>query len=209
MEDQTDQTDQTQIKTPHPDDAIDWAVKEVAEPTPVLPFKNPAAGSSLIDAFKEELKEFGANQTVLISVKGYEKIGLKVQYRKPEHGKEIDAIRSKVERQVKGAYERNLLTSIDTMIHLCDGLYVQPADVDEPVMFDPYETGVPAGFDDTLAELLGMNSNGATGPFDARAIIKKLFDDNDLAINSHSERLSRWLQNSKADVDAELWQLGE
>lgn len=205
-----DQIEDTKITTPNPD-KIDGAteVEQTETAFPVAPFKNPAAGSSLIDAFKEELKEFGANQTVLIAVKGYEKIGLKVQYRRPEHGKEIDAIRNKIERQVKGAYERNLLTSIDTMIHLCDGLYVQPEGVDVPVMFDPHETGFAAGFDDTLAELMGMNSNGATGPFDPRAIVKKLFDDNDLAINNHSERLSRWLQNAKADVDAELWQLGE
>jgi hypothetical protein len=162
--------------------------------------------STLADLIKEDMKELAAHEETLIRVPGYSKSGLQVKYRLPESGKELDVIGRKVNRQEKDAFTRSLFTAIDTMIYLCEGLYVQPAGVDEPVMLDPEETGYPARFDDRLASLLGMN--GAE-PSTARQIVRRLFNGNDFAIVNHAERLNRWLMDTSADLSMEFWQLGE
>jgi hypothetical protein len=172
---------------------------------PVQGLEREGADASLIDTFKQELQELAETRTVMIPVKGYERTGLQVKYAMPETGKQLDAIARKVNREVKDTYSRNLFTAMDTMIALCDGLYVQPDDVPEPVMLDPNSTGAACYFDSTLAEMMGMN--GSQGS--ARQVVKRLFGDNDMAIMSHAERLSRWLQNTKADLEVEFWQVGE
>lgn len=175
-----------------------------ADAPPVQGFEQ-GAGVSLVDTFKQELQELAETKTVMIPVRGYERTGLQVKYMMPENGKQLDAIARRVNREVKDTYSRNLFTAMDTMSTLCDGLYVQPEGVPEPVMLDPNETGMPCHFDVTLAELMGMN--GTSGS--ARQVIKRLFGNNDMAVMSHAERLSRWLQNTKADLDVEFWQVGE
>jgi len=159
---------------------------------------------SLLDTFQAELDDIASTKSVMIPVKGYEKTGLQIKYGMPESGKQLDAIARKVQREQKDAFSRNLYIAMDTMIALCEGIYVQPEDVPEPVMLDPHDTGEPCEFDSTLAELMGMNGDGS-----ARVVVKRLFGDNDFAIMAHAERLSRWLQNTKADLDLEFWQLGE
>jgi len=177
---------------------------EVDEDAPVLGFSE-GGGVSFVDVFREELKELAEAETCFIPVKGYERTGLQIRYAMPENGKQLDNIARKVTREFKDAYSRNLYISIDTMIVLCDGVFVQPQGVEEPVMLDPEEFGQPCQFDERLAQIMGMN--GATGS--ARQVVKHLFGGNELAIMAHSERLSRWLQNTKADLEAEIWQLGE
>ena len=187
---------------PHGDDEA--LGEHLDDPHPVGGF-TPGGDFAIVDMFREELRELTEAQTVLIPVKGYEKLGLQVQYHMPEHGKELGLIATKVQRESKDTFTRNLNLSMDTMIHLCDGLYVQPEGVEEPVMLDPQETGMPMQFDERLAEMMGANGEVNS----ARQVIRKLFGGNDLAIITHAERLQRWLQNTKADLDAELWQLGE
>jgi hypothetical protein len=171
---------------------------------PVLSFQ-PGADFSLIDVFREELRELSETRDVYIPIKGYERIGLQVRYHMPNNGKELAVIAQKVQREVKDVWSRNLFTAMDTMIYLCDGLYVQPEDVPEPVMLDPQETGMPMMFDPRLAEMMNLNGEVRS----ARQVVRKLFGGNDMAVINHAERLQRWLQNTKADLEAELWQLGE
>jgi len=171
---------------------------------PVQPL-HPGADFSVLDTFKQELQELTSAESVHIPVKGYEQTGLTIRYRMPDSGQELERLSRQVMRQQKDTYNRNLMISMDTMIYLCEGLYVQPEGVEEPVMLDPDETGEPCKFDRTLATLMGMNGN----PESPRTILKRLFGDNDLAVIDHAERLNRWLQNTKADLNAEIWQLGE
>lgn len=176
------------------------------EDTPVLAVADKGGDFSLVDTFKSELDELASNKEVFIPVKGYERTGLQIKYHLPEHGKELDMLGRKVQREAQDNYTRNLLISIDTMIYLCSGIYVQPPDVEAPVMLDPENTGSPAGFDDRLAELMGMDPGS---PHTARNVVKRLFGGNEMMLLAHAERLQRWLQNTKADLNAELWQLGE
>jgi hypothetical protein len=209
----------------YPDDPQYVQVDQEDEPTMIIdangddatPTTPPVRGfeprgalnvGSVVDLLRQEQEELSSAREVYIPVKGYEKTGLQIRYRMPESGKELDMIMSKVSRQQKDAYLRNLYVAIDTMVFLCDGIYVQPEDVPEPVMLDPHNTGEPCQFDDTLAELLGME-NAGSNELTTRQIVRKLFGGNELAIMSHSFDLSRWLQNTKADLNLEIWQVGE
>jgi hypothetical protein len=158
--------------------------------------------SSIVDLLTEDLKEIQESEEVYIKVVGYDKSGLRIKYRLPESGKELDAIARKVNREEKDTFARNLKIAMDTIIILCDGLYVQPEGVDEPVMLDPQELGYPMKFDERLAETMGWE-----GITSARQALRKLFDDNDIALITHAERLGRWIANTKANVEAELWEL--
>jgi len=177
---------------------------KVDESSPVQGFSE-GGDFSIVDVFREELKELAEARDVYIPIKGYEKINLQIRYHAPENGKEIAIVAQRVAREFKDTWSRNLYLSMDTMIHLCDGLYVQPEGVEEPVMLDPDNTGYPMQFDERLAEMMGANGEVHS----ARQVVRKLFGNNDMAVIAHAERLQRWLQNTKADIDAELWQLGE
>lgn len=180
------------------------------DPVPVLgeaqdSAPGPFSEHSLVDIFKAEVKELSEIDHAFVTVKGYEKTGLMIKYRLPESGKELDMIARTVERNYRDAYERNLFTTIDTILTLCQGLYVQPAGKDKPVMLDPDERGFPIEFDDRLAELMGMDMSNGIPP--SRNILRRLFASQDAMILGHGERLNRWLQNKKADLESELWQL--
>lgn len=160
-------------------------------------------GSSLVDLIQSELQELAEVKDVTIPVIGYEKSGLAIKYRMPEGGKELDMIAQKCEREVKERWARNLNIAIDTMIALCEGFYVKPLDAPEYVMLDPQDAGYPVKFDARMAVILGLTEEAP-----ARQIVKKLFDGNELAVSNHSEKLGRWLNNTKADLEVELWQMG-
>lgn len=172
---------------------------------------NPLTSQSVVDLFKQEQAEIASAKDVKIPVKGYEQTGLQIQYHMPADGKELDAIGTRINKQTKDAYSRNLFMAMDTMIHLCDGLFVQPnvegePEVTEPVILDPDGVGEPMHFDERLARMMGMNEPEQAS---ARQVVKRLFGNNELAIINHAERLNRWLQNTKADLNAEIWQLGD
>jgi hypothetical protein len=173
--------------------------------TPIGP--NP----SYIDLLRQEYQELIDSEDVMIPIMGFERVGLRAKYRMPESGKELDNIARRVAREFKDNFSRNLYTAIDTMIILCEGMYVLPiAELDlegnptEPQPLDPENMGEPARYDQKLAEIMGF-----TGTNSAREVVRKLFGKNDMAIVSHAEKLSRWLTNTKADLNVEFWQLGE
>lgn len=183
---------------------------------PVAPFSEEPAlhpvedSPSIVDLLKQDVAELESVEEVYIPVKGFEKTGLAVKYHLPDKGKELDDIARKVQREFKDDYSRNLYIGIDTMLKLCSGLYVKSQEAisdDNPegwVELDPNNIGEPVRFDERLAETLGWKELKT-----ARAVVRRLFAGNELAINAHAERLNRWLANTKADVSLEFWQLGE
>ena len=167
----------------------------------------PGTPVSFVDVIQAELRELQESKEVYIAVKGYERSGLHVRYHLPNDGKILDDISRKVMREFKDQYNRNLHTSVDTMIKLCDGLYIQPPEAEgEYVELDPEQVGEPVQFDSRLADIISNGSSIGT----ARQVVFALFGNNDLMVMSHAERLNRWLMNTKADVETELWQqMGE
>lgn len=187
---------------------------KVSGDTPVQGFETNGAPSddvapfgeaSVMDLLKADYEELSESRETFIQVKGYERAGLQILYHLPENGKELDGIARKVQREFKDSYSRNLNTAIDTMIYLCSGLYVQPTGIEKPVTLDPDHDEVPVQFDEKLAELLGFEGQVTS----ARQVVRKLFANNDMMIIAHAEKLNRWLQNTKADLSLEVWQLGE
>lgn len=165
------------------------------------------ADTSLLDLLQEDIDDLASTEFVDIRIPGYEKTGLMVRYHLPDTGgKELDAIARQVQRETKDTYYRNLLTGIDTMIHLCVGLYVQPAGIPEPVKLDPDFSGTPVRFDQRLADSLKWE-----GVTTARQVVRRLFTSggivNEMAINSHAEKLNRWLGDTTADVKRNFWEI--
>lgn len=161
---------------------------------------------SLIDLIKQDVDDLVNDESTFIPVIGHERTGLAIKYRMPTSGKELDTLARKVERQTKDKYERNLWTAMDTIIILCDGIYVRPPylDLDDYVMLDPQDEGAPVKIDTRLAGIIGAPEDGT-----ARGVLRKLFGNKETLILNHAERLNRWLNNTKADLTVEVWQLGE
>ena len=175
-------------------------VQEVEQERP------PFSEASVMDLLQADMQELAETKEAYIAVKGYERTGLQIRYHLPNRGKELDEIARRVQREFKDSYSRNIGIAIDTMIHLCDGIYVQPEGVPEPVMLDPDNTGYPAEFDEKLAGIMGMDTTEVQS---ARQVLRRLFGNNEMAILAHAEKLNRWLQNTKTDLSLEVWQMGE
>lgn len=162
---------------------------------------------SILDVIKEDAKKIAESEEVYIAIAGYENSGLTAKYHLPESGKQLDAINTKINREFKDRFTRNLYMAIDTMILLCDGLYVKPPwkNDDEFYELDPDMSGEPVRYDVRLAEALNFGDITR-----ARNIVRRVFGENDMAIMNHAEKLARWLSNTRADVSRDIWdQLGE
>lgn len=170
------------------------------------PVEETAPQGSLVDLIKQDLQELENAEDVYIPVMGYEASGLSMHFRLPKGGKELDAIARKVEtqtKQLKDPYITNLFVAMDTILGLCTGFFVKPAGVDDWVMLDPTDAGIPVLFDDRLATIIGLQEGAL-----ARDILKKLYRNNEIAIIDMAQKLNRWMTNTKADLTVELWQLG-
>jgi hypothetical protein len=178
-------------------------------PVPVSNGQGPFSSPSIVDLLQQDMQELAAAEVVYIPVKGYENSRIQIRYRMPESGKELDMITRKVQREIPNDnFTQNLTVAIDTMIHLCIGIYAQPDGVDEPQPFDPDNRGMACTFDESLAKVMGLEPIPGH-PLTSRMIVRKLFGNSDMMILGHAERLQRWLMNVKANVNAELWESGE
>jgi hypothetical protein len=159
---------------------------------------------SLVGLIKQDIDEIAQSRSVFIKLPGYAGSGLCIKFRVAREG-ETTAIARKVETQERAKKSNDerigILTAMDTIITLCDGFYVKPADVDEEVMLDPDDTGVPIRFDDRLCGLIGLPESTP-----ARDILRKLFDNNEMAILNFADKLGRWLTDTRTDVSREVWQ---
>src|SRR5262245_55289631 len=154
------------------------ADKQVVENAPAVQGSNgvgPFSSPSIVDLLQQDMQELAAAEEVFIPVKGYENSGIQIRYRMPERGKELDMITRKVQREFPNDnFTANLTVAIDTMIHLCIGIYAQPEGVDEPQPFDPNGNGVPCTFDVDLAKVMQMEATPGQ-PLTSRMIVKRLF----------------------------------
>lgn len=169
-----------------------------------------AGDKSVLDLLKEDYQSIVEITDVYIPIVGWEKTGLAIKYRLPDGGAELDTIARKVFNEVekKFKFKRGLLLSIDTMICLNEGLFVKPRGVEDYVQLDPQETGSALTLADgeELSAIFGWGEGEIRG---ARDVVRKLFAGQELSIIAHSEKLNRWLTNTKTDLTVELWELGE
>lgn len=171
------------------------------------PVALPPTSNSYIDLFQQELAEIEQNREIFIPVELYKYSGTQIKYRMLENIKELDTIVRNAQRQTKNMAEASLYANMDTIIKLCDGIYVQPPtdDLPEPVMLDPDNQGFAVTFsDERLGHLLGLEGEGIT----ARKVLRAFFGGHDMAINAHAERLINWLRSGRAESIQEM-QMGE
>lgn len=94
-------------------------------------------------------------------------------------------------------------TSLDYLIHLCDGILIRAGDSWEPLIQD----GDPVGFYPTaLNELLGVDVPRKEDGGTARQAVLALFAGAPLphaAVGDHVLRINQWMQTGKARVDEE------
>lgn len=170
--------------------------------------QHPTSDRSIIDLLKQDYTEIANIKDVYIPIKGWERSGLALKYRLPHDGRELDALARKVQLEVtdkKDTYGRNFKIAMDTMIRLNEGLFVRhPSEPDVYVELDPEETGsaLDLGNGDKLSPIFGWNGEVNS----ARDVVRMLFNNNDLAIIAHAEKLNRWLMDTKADLSTEIWQ---
>lgn len=127
-----------------------------------------------------------------------------VRYRAVE-SKETQRIMSKVNRQTKGEFERNLYTTMDTLIAACEGIYTLSVDAPNGEEPNPltFNGEGPLLFDERLAEFMGVSSNSA------RETLRAFFANKDTAIMMHGARLARWQSGENPATLTDEWLLGE
>lgn len=153
---------------------------------------------SLLDSLRRKHKELETNKETLIPLPGYEADPpiLLAKYRLLE-GKEVDMISSKVMRETKNQWDRNVLAAVDVFIAACEGLYY---DMDDGTGPQPMSlNGDPImGYTTDLAEALEFTANSA------RQVVFGVFTNNEVAIMQHNVRLSRWMSNTSRKVDEDF-----
>ena len=161
-------------------------------------FSEKEAPRSLIDLVKGDLEQLAALDHVDIPIPGYDSSGLRVRYRAPRSGRELSNLTRPILREFRNDdYGRNLAIAIDLMIELSEGLYILHPDTRETITFDPDLSGIPLNFNFALVEALGWNADELNS---SRKVVKKLFDNNDVAILSHADELNNWLKNKRYEV---------
>jgi hypothetical protein len=163
--------------------------------------------ASILDLLKQDYQEVQEVEDIYIPLVGWERTGLASKYVLPDSGKDLDLIAQRVMRESKDRYQRNLHICIDTMVLLSEGLFLKPPGIDDYEPLDPEELGMPVTFKDgyRLAPIFGWEGEPPT----ARVAVLRLFGNQELALLGHAEKLQRWMQNTKADLDVEFWQMGE
>ena len=158
--------------------------------------------NTLMERLRAERQGMAEDQSIDISIPGYGDPVLLCRYRLVE-GRELQRIMDKVRRQTKDSFDRNLLTTVDTFIAACEGIYIkEPDSEEEPVPLDPDNTGAPMQYEPSLAKFLGFEANNA------REVVRGVFGENDNAIMQHGARLARWFGNTEL-TDTEEFLLGE
>lgn len=127
-----------------------------------------------------------------------------VRYRMVD-ARETQRIMKKVQRQTKGEYERNLYTTMDTLITACEGIFVLPADAepgDKPQPLTLNGEG-PLLFDERLAEWMGIEAQSA------RQTLLEFFANKETAIMVTGAKLARWQAGEDPATISDEWMLGE
>lgn len=156
---------------------------------------------NLLDQLAQKRKTINETKETYIPVPGYDENPplLLARYRLLD-GAELSRIGDKIQRDVKGRWDRQVYASIDTFIAACMGFFVDKGD-GKPVPL--VHQGEPiTGYTQALAEALQYAGEVPDGPDHviARAVAFGLFVNNDVAISEHAFRLNRWFSNTSIDV---------
>jgi hypothetical protein len=156
---------------------------------------------SLVSRLRKQRKEIAEQTFHDLDLPGYNG-EIFVRYRLLD-GTEIDAIRQKIRKTVRGRSEQVLAATLDNLITACDEVWVRDEGKEIPLREHKDFTGnrdMPVKFDSQLAEFLQFSTE-LPDPPTARSVVLALFGGNDLAVSMHGAFLMRWMMNSSSELD--------
>lgn len=175
------------------------------EPRPdVGPLAEPVAPDTLLDQLAERRRAIAETREKLIPVPGYDEDPplLLINYRLLD-GPEIDRMTTKVMREVKGRWDRNMTMAVDTFIAACLGIFVDPDGKGKDIRPLQYQGEPVVGFSEELALALKFREE-LPEQLTARAVVFGLFGNNDVSIAAHNMQLNAWFRNTATDVTMEF-----
>lgn len=164
---------------------------------PVNELKNASErrNENLLGNLKQK-RENLANKETFISIPGYDREPpiLLAKYSLLE-GPVVDNIGTKVSREVKGQWDRQVLMAVDTFIEACQGMYVDIGEGAKEPQEMTHNGKHIAGYNQDLCEALEYEAETA------RQVVFGLFANNEIAIMQHNVKLSMWMSNTSRQVD--------
>ena len=170
---------------------------EVEVPVSQLRDVNVQRNQSLLEGLRQKNRDL-QNKETYINIPGYDDAPpiMKAKYRLLE-GKEIDDIMTKVMKEVKGNWDRQVLSAVDMFIAACEGMFVDIGDgAEEPYQMKTNEGTEILGYNPDLAAALELQ-----GTETARQVVFAVFANNEAAIMQHNVKLSLWMSNTSRKVD--------
>jgi superfamily I DNA and/or RNA helicase len=174
---------------------------EVESEVPVTHLKDATEqrNESLLDNLVQKRKNLD-NKETFINIPGYddEPPIMKAKYRLLD-GKEIDNIMTKVQKETKNQWDRQVLSAVDMFIAACEGMFVDIGDG----ALEPYPMKVGdkeiLGYNEDLAAALELEEVNT-----ARQTVFGVFANNEAAIMQHNVKLSLWMSNTSRKVDEDF-----
>jgi hypothetical protein len=158
----------------------------------------------LLDQLAAKRQEVAENKETFIPIPGYDREPpiLLARYRLLD-GPEIQRLTTKVMRETKNKWDRNMNMAVDTFIAACTGIYVDLGDSGSAPQPLQYQKQPVTGFNADLAAALRF-ADKIADPNLARNVVFGLFANNDVAIAQHNAMLNRWMGNTSIDITQEM-----
>lgn len=158
---------------------------------------------NLLEQLAAKREVVARNKETFVPVPGYDREPplLLMRYRLLE-GPEINRIGDKIKREVRGAWDRQLMVAVDTLIAACQGVYVDLEGDGKP---KPLTLGGEPilGFNEELAKALKFDGE-LSDPPTARSVVFGLFAKNDVALSKHAFMLSSWMSDTSIEVSQDM-----
>lgn len=157
---------------------------------------------SPLEALAAQRRVLAETKEVNIPIPGYDREPprLLIRYHLLE-GSEIDRIGSKIRRETRNNWARQMFAAVDTFIAAITGFYYDNGDGLYQEL--TYQGEHLKRFDDDLAHALGFRDELPENTT-ARQVCFALFNNNDAQIAQHMYLLNAWFTDTSLDVEKEL-----
>jgi hypothetical protein len=159
----------------------------------------PVSGSTLIDQLRQQRKALSADRHLDLDIPGYGDPSKLVGRYKVVDYEEIKQIGKKLEKSKNP--NKELFSQIDTLVAALDQIMFRKPDgtlVPLCEEVDEFDNDTPIGFDPNLALLLEIPSESA------RQTVMGLFGNNALAVISHANDVSEWVQSNRVEDETDF-----
>lgn len=177
---------------------------EASELTPSaiegMPVEEGADTSSLLGRIKEQREERLKDESLTLPIPTWGG-DLLARYRVMDRKEMMSLARRVREIQRKTGNADAATGDTDFILKACECVLVKDPESGEIKELDDPQTGMLVGYDQRLAQALGLEVEKA------RDVLLHLFNNNAVAIGAHALKIARWMQDTSREVDDEV--LGE